>query len=232
MSNNSGDKELLLVEFKARVKPETARAEAERIDALWSNGLMDEESIFCEITSDEPDSFDFIPSEQERYQAIHHTAVYEKNLILHVVGDSKEILSCTKMTFTPDLLEAHQRTTDLFGFETSHISTKSQKEFQWCQRVHGYAKACCECEQRYIDMRTFQFNYMLHRVATQIRTVHCRLLLEFFTVLMLIGTKSSQVVTSIHKCCGRPTLSPPNVLLSVPLSNSCSIANIIPDSPP
>ena len=113
MSNNSGDKELLLVEFKARVKPETARAEEERIDALWSNGLMDEESIFCEITSDEPDSFDFIPSEQERYQAIHHAAVYEKNLILHVVGDSKEILSCTKMTFTPDLLEAHQRTTDL-----------------------------------------------------------------------------------------------------------------------
>jgi hypothetical protein len=50
MSNNSGDKELLLVEFKARVKPETAQAEEERIDALWSNGLMDDESIFCEIT--------------------------------------------------------------------------------------------------------------------------------------------------------------------------------------
>ena len=65
ITNNVGEKHLLLSEFKAHAKPETSRPEEYRIDELRTNGLLEEDSIFCEVESDDPDSFRFIPKEQE-----------------------------------------------------------------------------------------------------------------------------------------------------------------------
>ena len=64
-------------------------------------GLMDKDSIFCGIESDDPDRFLFIEDEKELLQVLHHAVAYEKDNCLHAVGNTKMLLSCTHMTFTP-----------------------------------------------------------------------------------------------------------------------------------
>ena len=60
---------------------------------------MDNESIFCELDSNDPDQSEFINNEKELCQIMHHAVTYEKDHCLHVVGNTKSLMSCTKMIF-------------------------------------------------------------------------------------------------------------------------------------
>ena len=77
--NDLDEQDLLIVEYKARIKPELAQKEMDRVEDLRMRELMEEDSIFCEVESNDRNSFDFIRSEEERCQALHHAYTYEKS---------------------------------------------------------------------------------------------------------------------------------------------------------
>ena len=89
VTNNNNEKEIMLTEYKARINPTTASKEYERVEDLRMRNLMEEHHIFAETSSDDVNSFDFIPDEQERVQVLHHTYTFEKTSCLHAVGDSR-----------------------------------------------------------------------------------------------------------------------------------------------
>lgn len=101
-------KQTLLTEYKCRVSIDQARDEEDQIEGLRLLGRMSDESNFCEVKSDDPERFEFIHDEEELAQVLHHAFIFEKDTCLHVVGNTRELLSCTQMCFTPDLLEMYQ----------------------------------------------------------------------------------------------------------------------------
>ena len=98
--------EIMLTEYKARVNLDRARKKEDQIDELRMTDRMDEDSIFYEVESDDPDQFELIEDEKELCQILHHAAMYEKEHCLHAVGNTKSLLSCTKMQFVQELYKA------------------------------------------------------------------------------------------------------------------------------
>ena len=66
-------------------------------------------SIFCEVESDDPDRFMYVKDEKELGQILHHAFIFDKDNCLHTVGNTRQIISCTKMNFALDLLKAYQK---------------------------------------------------------------------------------------------------------------------------
>ena len=62
----------MLTEYKSRVNPGRARKEEDQINELRMTNRMDEDSVFCEVESDNLDQFEFIEDEKELYQILHH----------------------------------------------------------------------------------------------------------------------------------------------------------------
>ncbi len=95
--------------------------------------LIEEDSIFCQVNLNDEDSFDFIWTKEERAQALHHAFTYEKKIYLHVVRNSKSLLSCTKFEFTDDLLEAYTKTLDLLhdlAFKNLYSATNTHVDLK------------------------------------------------------------------------------------------------------
>ena len=60
IQREDGSNELELTEFKCRVSHNRLREEKDRIESLRMSGQIDEESIFCEVASDDRDRFSYI----------------------------------------------------------------------------------------------------------------------------------------------------------------------------
>ena len=171
VTNNNNEKEIMLTEYKARIKPTTASNERDRVEDLRMRDLMDEEHIFAETSSDDVDSFDFIPDEQERVQVIHHTYTFEKTNCLHAVGDSKALLSCVKFNLSPDLLTAYAQTMslldDLLYKHFYSNDTDKHSDLRGSEELMASIENAVEVnKERVVNMRTFQFNYKLWKTAT------------------------------------------------------------------
>ena len=102
-------KETLLTEYKCRVSIDRVREEEDRIEELRLSGQMSDDSIYCEVDSDDPDRFMYVKDEKELGQILHHAFVFSKTNCLHSVGNPRELMSCTKMNFALDLLEAYHK---------------------------------------------------------------------------------------------------------------------------
>ena len=168
-------KETLLTEYKCRVSIDRAREEEERIEELRLSGQMSDDSIFCEVDSDDPDRFMFVKDEKELGQILHHAYVYDKRNCLHSVGNTRELMSCTKMNFALRLLEAyHQVLRLLFErclqpfFEQDNVRKDLTGSDEFMASV---AHAVEVNKDKMVDMQTFQFNYKLTCVATQLKNL-------------------------------------------------------------
>ena len=124
---------------------------------------MDEESIFCELDSDDSDRFEFINDEKE--------LCHKKDHCLHAVGNTKSLMSCTKMNFVSELTEAYQKT--LVFLYTSllkpdYAGASARKDLSGTGEFMSYVKHTVDVNKASIvDMKTLQDNYKLYRVATQ-----------------------------------------------------------------
>ena len=71
-SKKAVELEVLLCEYKARINPKCAQKEEDHIKELRESGEMIGNSIFAHVSSNDSNSYDFIASEEERLQALHH----------------------------------------------------------------------------------------------------------------------------------------------------------------
>ena len=75
-SDSSND--IALAKYKCRVSHNRARQEEDCIKALQMCGQMEEERIYCEVISDDPDRLDYIKDEKELCRILHHAFTYSK----------------------------------------------------------------------------------------------------------------------------------------------------------
>ena len=115
--------------------------------------------------------FDFIRSEEERCQALHHAYTYEKSSILHAVGTSKSLVSATKINFTDDLLEAYAQTLAFVykhSLEPFYSATDRAVDLAADSDVMARIEQAVEINKEVIvNVRTLQFNYKLWAMTTQ-----------------------------------------------------------------
>ena len=128
---------------------------------------MKEESIFCEVGSDDPDRFDYVPCETELAQVLHHATVFSKSNCLQAVGNSKRIMSCTKMNFTQELLEAYLKTLQLLFdlcLKPFYVQGNEQKDLAADEEFMAHIEhAVDQNRETVVDMRTFQSNARIGR---------------------------------------------------------------------
>jgi len=170
VTNNNNEKEIMLTEYKARIKPTTASNEYDRVEDLRMRDLMEEDHIFAETSSDDVNSFDFIPDEQERVQILHHTYTFEKTSCLHAVGDSKTLLSCVKFNLSPDLMDAYGQTMSLLDelvYNNFYSNLDEFSDLTGDDDLMASVEHAVEVnKERVVDMRTLQFNFKLWKAAT------------------------------------------------------------------
>ena len=103
----SEEKELLLVEMKARVKPATANKERTilyvHVSRKYTTAAFECERIKL-----------LIPKSSERSQCLHHAYTYSQQRILFVVGSTKTIIRCVFVTF-------EESTLSLYGNILEHV---------------------------------------------------------------------------------------------------------------
>ena len=92
---------ILLCEMKGRVVSTKAQQERERV-LQFHNG-----ETYVSTCSNAPDSWKYISKASERLQVLHHCYTYEETTILHLVGDTQQVLSGILMQVDPDLLESY-----------------------------------------------------------------------------------------------------------------------------
>ena len=94
---------------------------------------------------------------------------------IRAVEHTKESMSCTKMNFTDELIEAYQQTIDLFydlGFKNFYESPGVQKDLSGPKDFMASVRHAVEVnKEKVVDMRTFQLNFKLFCVATQKRNL-------------------------------------------------------------
>ena len=133
--------------------------------------LIEEDSIFCEVDSDDRNSFFFIPSEEERCQVLHGVYTYDKSSIIHAVGTSKSLVSATKVNFTDDLIEAYRQTLELIfklALEPFYAATDRAVDLTASSEVMARIEQAVKVnKETVVDVRTLQFNYKLWAVTTQ-----------------------------------------------------------------
>ena len=93
------DEKILLYEMKARVAPNTAQKERERI-LQYHDGEK-----YVSTHSNSPNSWNYISDPKERLQVLHHCYTYEQTSLLHVAGDTQGILSAVLIDIDTELLE-------------------------------------------------------------------------------------------------------------------------------
>ena len=166
-------RELLPIEFKARVKAATEQAEHNRIEQLLRKDLMRDDSIYVnDMDDNDQHSHLGIESPDERIQALHHAFVFGKNSCIHAVGNTKNLLTVCKMNFSAELISAYKRTLtliydsglDIFYREDGEddISASDEEMARIEKAVEVHKKA-------YVNMQCFRFNYCLWRDLTQDR---------------------------------------------------------------
>ena len=168
-SDSSND--IALAKYKCRVSHNRARQEEDRVESLRMSGQMEEESIFCKVSSDDPDRFSYIEDEKELCQILHHAFTYSKDSCLHAVGNTKTLTSCTRMCFTPDLLEAYHKVVRLISdccLKPFYSSGAPRKDLSASEEIMATIERAVEVnKETVVDMDTFQFNCKLFRTATQ-----------------------------------------------------------------
>ena len=176
--NDAGRRYLQLMEYKTRVSIDKARREEDRIDELRGMCLMEEESIFCTTQSDDPDRFLYIEDEKELAQILHHAFVHSRDSCDLAVANTKVVLSCTRMCFTTELLEAYHKTLELISgmcLEPFHRATGAElrKDLTASEDFMAAVKHAVEVVNvaSVVDMKTFNFNLKMHRVATQLKNL-------------------------------------------------------------
>lgn len=171
----SGNKKILLTEFKARIKHDVAQREQDRIDELRADLLMEEDHIYAEIETSDPNRFKFIKEEQEMCQGLHHMYTYEQTEFLHAVGNSKGLLSCYLVKADADLLEAYDKTMELINelvYEPFYAATDRRSRLTGSDEFMASVEHAVEVnKERLVDMRTLQVNYQLWSVASQVKNL-------------------------------------------------------------
>ena len=61
------------------------------------------------VHSNSPTSWNLLSKSSERLQFLHHCYTYEQNQLLHVAGDTHQILSGILIDITPTLLEHYAK---------------------------------------------------------------------------------------------------------------------------
>ena len=97
--NDKVDEKILLCEMKARVAPNTAQKERERI-LQYHDGEK-----YVSTHSNSPNSWNYISDPKECLQVLHHCYTYEQTSLLHVAGDTQGILSVVIVDMGIELLE-------------------------------------------------------------------------------------------------------------------------------
>ena len=165
-------RELMLLELKARVKVSTEQKEQDRIENLRTKGLLDdddESKIYHEMSSDHPHSHLGIGIPHERLQALHHAFTYSKGSCIHAVGNEKRLLSICKMNFPEPLLASYERTVKFIHDSGLHIFYRDggEDEIQANEEeMKRIEKAVEKHKDTYKDMYRFLFNYKLWRDLT------------------------------------------------------------------
>ena len=123
--------------------------------------------------------FEFISGEKELCQILHHAVTYEKDHCLHAVGNTKSLMSCTKMNFVSELTEAYQKTMAFLYtsvLEPFYAGVSASKDLSGTEEFMSSVEHTVDVNKASIvDMKTLQFNYKLYRVAQlKRRTYHCR----------------------------------------------------------
>ena len=164
-------RDLDLIEYKCRVSHNRTCQEEDRIDELRACGQMEDDSIFCEVESDDPDRFMFVKDETELCQLLHHAFTGSKESCHHAVGNTKMLLSCTRMGFASDLLEAYHQVLRLIFdrcLKPFYANSSPRKDLSASKEIMATIERAVEVnKETVVDMDTFQFNCKLFRTATQ-----------------------------------------------------------------
>ena len=169
-SSSEPTRKLLLVEMKARVKPETEQKERDRIVQLVRKRLMPEDGIFVDETdADHQHSHLVIPKVDERLQVLHHAKTFGMDSCIHAVGNTKNLLSVCKMNFPAPLLAAYERTLDFIYESGLNIFYKEDGQDDIVadeEEMKRIERAVVRHEKTFVDMYRFKFNYLLWRDLT------------------------------------------------------------------
>ena len=169
-------RELHLLELKARVKPTTIQKEQDRIEKLRRKGLLDpndDNAIFLEISSDHRHSHLGIASPSERLQALHHAYTYSKTSCIHAVGNTKDILTVCKMNFSATLLASYKRTIKFIydsGLNVFYRDEGDEDIEASDIEMARIKKAVEKHKKTYIDYYRFKQAYQLWRELTDCET--------------------------------------------------------------
>ena len=153
------------MEYKCRSAANRAHLEEERIEDLRRKGVMSRDHIFCETNSNDRNRFEIIPCETERLQILHHAHLGDLQSSYLAVGNSKLLLSCTRMRFQQELMEAYGKTLSLIFnicLEPFHDCPAGGKDLvasaseEFMARV---AEAAEVNKESLVDLKTVMFNF-------------------------------------------------------------------------
>ena len=103
-------------------------------------------------------------------QILHHAVSFEKDYALHAVGNTKTLMSCTKMDFCHELTEAYKKVLALLFNRCLHpfySDASPRKDLSGTEELMESIRHVVEVNiETVVDMETFQFNYKLVRIAT------------------------------------------------------------------
>jgi len=166
-------RELHLLELKARVKAATIQKEQDRVEKLRRKRLLNEDAIFLEMNSDHRHSHLGIASPGERLQALHHAYTYSKTSCIHAVGDTKNIFTVCKMNFSPTLLASYERTIKFIYDSGLNIFYRDEgdEDIQASdEEMARIKKAVKKHKKTYIEYYRFLQAYQVWRELTDCET--------------------------------------------------------------
>ena len=119
----------------------------------------------------DPNRFEIIPCEKERMQILHHSYLGDLQSTALTVGNSKEILSCTRMKFERDLMEAYDKTLSLIFdlcLKPFYDAPADGKDLVASEEFMERFKEAVEInKESLVDVKTVMFNFKFWKRATE-----------------------------------------------------------------
>ena len=151
--------------------------------------------------TDDSNKLEFINNDKELCHVLHHAITHNKYHCLCTIGNTKLLMSCTKVDFVP-----HQKIL-IFLYnsvlEAFYVGASAQKDLTRIKEfISSVEHMVDDKKASIVEMKMLQFNYVLllgYNTPHTRRTHHCHPISMSPPWFLSTGTKQNLVATSTRR---------------------------------